>query len=221
MIRFILLLLLLLALLGGAILFSALRIPADLAESGTRQQNQVSALTAKIEQQGVPKFLGDKFADVLSGEVRLDEAEFNALLLASLRDHPDGRRLLAVSDVVYAELKNQRIEVGAVINFAKVKKADARSREAIQRLLKVLPFAADETIYLAVEAQPIVREGGLAISDNLSLRVGSIPIPNALLVRAGLPLHKVEEESLALRRLALKSVTTRKNEIIFGVRPKF
>lgn len=221
MFRLLLITALLIALALGYLWFSAQQLPGWYSAPEPFQKSAVEQLTEKIEQQGVAKFLGDKFADVMAGEVRLDEREFNALLLASLADHRDGRRLLAVSDAVNAELSSRGIEIGAVINVSKVRNADAKTRAALDQVLATLPFAAEKQLYLGVRATPVARGGGLALGDDLSVRIGSIPISSALLRRAGVPLTQVQKEVLLLRSLKVNSVAISDEEVVFGVVPKF
>jgi hypothetical protein len=187
----------------------------------SRQEQVVDTLTDEIKQQGVGKFLGNKFADVMRGEMRLSETEFNALLVASLSSSKDGRRLLSVSDAINADLQNERIELGVVVDLEKAAKQDAKTRERVDQLLQALPLLDKSKIYIAFSGRPIAKNGNLAFADDISIKIGSIPISNSLLRQLGVPLDRVSNASLPLQLMSINSITTSENEIVLGVRPRF
>lgn len=218
----ILFIVLLLVVAGAAYMwFSVRSIPADYQAWEAEKAQRIERLGRKIEDQGTAKFLGDKFADVLRGEVVFDEDEFNALLLASLASHEDGRRLLAVSDVVRADLRNGEIEVGAIVNMNKLREVEPRAKEAFEQALAVLPFDPGDKIFVAAIGTPIARGGNLAVDSDARLQIGALPISNQLLKRVGFPVEKISSESVPLKSLSIRSVAVGADEIRLNVRPRF
>jgi len=201
--------------------FGSQSTPSWVQQEEVTQEANLVRLSSQIEQQGVANFLGDKFADVMRGEVVLSEDEFNAVLQASLAGHEDGRRLLRVSDVVRARLSPNELEIGAVINLAKVRREEPKAREAIEEALAVLPFDVGESVFVALRGEPVARNGQLGVKENISVQLGAIPLSAGFLKSLGVPTERIEQESIPLRLLNLKSVQVEQGQIRLGVRPRF
>ncbi len=221
MFRLILFLLLLVVAGATYVFFSTKSLPDWYQPESTNRDEAMIRLGEQIETQGVAMFLGDKFADVLRGEVALNEDEFNALMMASLRRHEDGRRLLAISDVVRADLQHNRIEIGAIVNFKKVQQAEPKAREAFEKALEVLPFSPGEKVYVGLQGTPVARNGNLGVAEDVSLQIGALPISNRLLKSAGVPVERLAKESLPITALKIRSIRVSNDRIVLGVRPKF
>lgn len=221
MLRILLIIILLLSGLAAYLWFSVQSLPDWYAENDNKQQQNIERLSQAIERQGVAHFLGDKFADVLRGDVVFSEDEFNALVLSSLRNHTDGQRLLAVSEAVHTDLTNGEIEFGAVINMAALARAEPKAKQAFERAMQVLPLKADDEIFVAIVGTPIARNGNLALADDVRVRIGSIEISNGVLSRLGVPVHKLNQEDLPLQRLRLSSITPLDGEIRIVATPRF
>ena len=217
-------LLFLILIVGGVLAFlwfGSQSLPGWYEEESTTNQKQVAALVNKIEREGTAQFLGDKFADVMRGKVVLDEDEFNALLLASLARHKDGRRLLQVSDVVRADLRAGEIELAAIIDLEKVQEIEPKARKTLREVRDYLPFALDEKVFVAITAEPVARNGGVGVSENISLQIGAVPISATFLRRAGVPIDRLKREFVPLRNLNIQDIQTRDGELELRVLPKF
>ena len=221
MFRFIFLLLLVLLGAVAFLWFGSKSTPDWMAEEGAQEKATVNRLSAQIQQQGVANFLGEKFADVMRGEVVLNEDEFNALLQASLVSHKDGRRLLRVSDVVRARLSPNQLEIGAMINLAKVRQEGPKARKALEEALAVLPFDPGDSVFVAVRGEPTARNGNLGVKQDVSLQLGAVPISAGFLRSLGVETERLERESVPLSLLRIKSVKAEAGQIRFGVSPKF
>ena len=186
------------------------------------QPNQdARQLSKKIEQEGVARFLASRAADVARGELQLNQTEFNALMLASLKSSRNGRRILTVSDTINADLTEQGIEFGVVVDLQKVAKQDVKSRRAIEKVQRLLPLLDDSQLYLSFSGKPIARNGEIAFADEISVQIGSIPLSWSLLKTLGVPVERVAELSLPLRYLNVTSVQTGEDRITLGVQPRF
>lgn len=220
MIRFILFLLLLIIAGAGYMFYSAQAVP-EWSKNQQSHTAKVQKLQKQIQQQGTSKFLGDKFAQVMNGRLVLDDAEFTALVMASLLKHKNGRRLLSVADSIDARSTESGLQVNTVINLEKLEKADAHSKEALEKITKYLPASADQKLYLSVRGKPIARNGQIALGDDFSISIGTMTLATSTLKQLGLPLHKLSKQSLPLKNLRIKSITTRNGEVEFGVAPRF
>ena len=153
--------------------------------------------------------------------MRLSETEFNALLMASLSSSKDGRRLLSVSDAINADLQDERVELGVVVDLEKAAKQDAKTKKRVDQLLQALPLLDKSKIHVAFSGRPIAKNGNLAFADDISMKIGAIPISNSLLRQLGVPLDRVSNASLPLQLMSIKSIVTSEDEIVLRVRPRF
>ena len=183
--------------------------------------HQALQLSEQIEREGVVRFLASRSADVMRGELQLNQTEFNALLLASLKSSRNGRRILRVSDAVNANLTEQGIEFGLVIDLQKAARQDAKSRRAIDKIQRILPLLDDSQLYLSFTGKPIARNGEIAFADDISMQIGSLPLSRSLLETFGVSGQRVDEMSLPLRYLKVSSVQTGEDRITLGVQPRF
>ncbi len=221
MIKFIGLLLVTVIALLVFLFFSSQSMPDWHSSEHSQSDRVVEQLSEDIQKHGTSKFLGQKFAQVMSGHLTLSEAEFNALVLASLKSSKDGRRLISVSDGIKASLSSNGIELGAVIDLQKAANADRKAKAAIEKLRDALPFLGKSKVFLAVQGKPIAKNGELAFSEDISVRIGSIPLSNSLLRQLGVPVHKVSTETLPIKLMRIESVQTKDGEIVLGVLPRF
>jgi len=201
--------------------YSAQALPDWYSDAEPQENYVANQLSTQIKNQGVANFLGDKFADVMRGKVVFSEAEFNAILLASLKSDVGGRQLLAVSDGVKAILHDDEIEISAIINLDKVEKIDAKAREAVEKVSRVFPFLSGSRVGVSVFGEPVARNGQLGFKDNFSAKIGVIPISNDALRKLGVDVAKAKNENLNLKFLSVKSVDLSDSTISLGVVPRF
>lgn len=221
MIRF---LLVLIGLLALVIVFGWYKIQSlpDWYEADNKAQEKVvDDLSKQISRQGVGGFLAGKFADVMDGKLQLNQTEFNALLLASLRKSRDGQRLLRISDDIRAIITKQHLEIGAVIDLDKLSNEDPELGRKVRKLVHYLPLWEKNSVYIAVLGEPIARHGELAITENLSLKIGAIPISNQVLKQLGVPLEEISRKSLPLRYLSVQQVQLSDQNLAMAVLPRF
>lgn len=219
MIRFILFLLFLVVAAAGYFIYSAQSVP-EWSKNQQSHTDKVQKLQKQIEQQGTSKFLGNKFAQVMNGRLVLSDAEFTALVMASLMRHKNGRRLLSAADSVDARSLESGLQVNTVINLKKLEKADPKAKKAIEKITRYIPVSGDK-LYLSVKGEPIARNGQIAFTENVSVTIGTMTLSGSYLKQLGVPMHKLSKQSLPLKNLRIKSVTTRDGEVEFGVTPKF
>ena len=221
MIRFLFILLLLVAAFVAGAWYTAQSLPSWYEQEKPQSQRVANNLSEEIKKKGVGSFLGGKFAEVMNGELNLSETEFNALMLASLQSSKGGRRLLAVSDGVNAQLRNDELEIGAVVDLKKLAATDAKSKKAVDKLTDALPFLSNQKLSVAISGTPIARDGNIAFDQDLSLTIGSVPIPNSVLKSLGVPVERATQESLPLKYLKVTSVNLKEDQITLGVLPSF
>ena len=218
--KFIGILLVVILLALGVLWYSMQSLPTWFDEQANQEQQVADALSKKISEQGVEAFLGNKILELVRGQVSFDETDFNALLIASLKLHEDGQKLLQVSDGVRAILHEDEIEIAAVINLDKVEKIDPKARKAVERFDKFFFFLDDARLAISVYGTPVVRNGSIAIKDDFHIKVGAIPISNSTLRQLGIEVERANDSELVLQLLNLSSVTLEKGNISFAARPR-
>ena len=218
--KFIGILLVVILLALGVVWYSMQSLPTWFDEQANQEQQVADALSKKISEQGVEAFLGNKILELVRGQVSFDETEFNALLIASLKLHEDGQKLIQVSDGVRAILHENEIEIAAVINLDKVEKIDPKARKAVERFDKFFFFLDDARLAISVYGTPVVRNGSIAIKDDFHIKVGAIPISNSTLRQLGIEVERANDSELVLQLLNLSSVTLEKGNISFVARPR-
>ncbi len=135
-----------------------------------------------------------------NGTLRLDQQELNALLKRALASDPDGRRIRDATRAVRATIDGDRLSVGAVtdLDLLAAAASDARERDAIRKLRRLVPWILGQDFYLGVEGRPQARGGKLAF-DGVAVKVGQLSFdPAQLLALLGLPADRLDRE-LAVR----------------------
>lgn len=221
MLRFLAFLFLLAVAVTGYVWYSAQSLPKWYSQESSQQDQAAEALSQKIEKQGISKFLGNKVDQVLNGKVTFSEAEFNAIMLASLKADEDGQKLLAVSDAVKAFINKDQLELSAIINLDKVEKIDPKARKAVEKLDRIFPFLNDSRVALTVYGTPIVRNGNLAIKDDFHIKVGAIPISNSSLRQLGAKVERANTTDLAIKYLSISNITLIDGQVELAVLPRF
>ena len=213
--------LLLVVAVAGYAWYSMQSLPSWFDETVDQEEQAVQNLADEIQNRGVGRFLGDKVADVLNGQVVFSEPEFNALFLASLESDHDGQKLLEVSDAVKAFLHKDEVELTAIINLDKVERVNPRARKRVEQFDKIFPFLEDSRVALTVYGTPVVRNGSIGIKDDFHIKVGAIPISNESLRGLGVEVERANSTNLPLKFLSLQSVVLDDDQVAFGVLPKF
>ncbi len=221
MLRILAFLLLIIIAVAGYAWYSAQALPSWFNEETSQEDQAAEALSLKIKQQGVSKFLGNKVGQVLNGKVIFSEVEFNAIMLASLKADENGQKLLAVSDAVKAFINEGELEISSIINLDKVEKIDPKARKAVEKFDRIFPFLNDSRVAVTLYGTPIARNGNIAIKDDFHIKVGAIPISNSSLRQLGAEVERANTTDLPIKYLSISDITLREGEIELAVLPRF
>ena len=219
--RIIFLFFLIIVVVFGAAWYSSQSLPSWYQQDVSQQEKLVEDLAQQINSKGIGEFLSSKIVDVMKGQLVLSEVEFNALLISGLQSSDDGRRVMAVSDAIKAQLGDGDVEIGAVIDLEKVAQMNDDTRQAVENLSKALPLLNQSKIFLSVTGQPFAHNGEIRFGEDFSVKIGAMPISSKLLAQLGVPVHKASESSLPLKYMSVKSIALRKGEVLLEVQPKF
>lgn len=199
-------------------IYSARALPSWFDESKANGQYADDAINKQLGRGG--NLLAQKSLDILRGTVAFDEEEFNALILASLKADKDGRRLLQVSDGIRAFLREDEIEISAVINLNKLGTLEPKVREAIEKFDRLFWVIEDGRVAVTLFGTPVVRRGGLGVKDTFYAKVGEMEFSNETLRSLKVPVEEANKTELSVKYLSLKSVNVKPSKIEFGVRPR-
>ena len=181
----------------------------------------VAEFSRIIQKQGLEAFFKDKLSDLLAGKLRLNEEEFNALVLTSLVADDDGRLLLSVSDALKTHVDQSNLEIGSVVNLNELKAQHQDLVEKAPELVELMTILNQDKVYLAIKGQPLAINGELALAENLSLKIGSLSIPNSLLGVLGMSVEKLQQQTIKLKNLFIKDIELTDKQIDMAVRPTF
>lgn len=181
----------------------------------------VEELSKIIQNQGMEAFFSNKLSDLLAGKLILNQDEFNALILTSIAADDGGQELLAVSDIVRAQIREDQLEIGSVIDLGKLKQQSSQLADQVNDLVENLPFLNDEKIYLAITGQPVSKGGELALADNTAFKIGNLTISESLLSQLGLSINRLQEQTLKINFLTINDVSIDGENIGLAVRPSF
>lgn len=181
--------------LGGAFVVSgaiayyfwqeATHIPQWYQASRTEEVNPSSvtepalppAIEAKIAAQIQQKSQGN-FQPNQAIAVNLSYPEVNQWLTTEINQQlrTQTARVLPSAPTIQTQLKDNRLEIGTVINSQQLASAKfSRSQQAIiDRLMTNFPQLQNQTFYLGVEGKPQVKEGQLVLDKNSQVRVGNL-----------------------------------------------
>ena len=204
---------------AGAAWHSAQSLPGWFSNASSQENQTAEGLNTQIKQQGATSFLNNKAAQSTDGSVVLNNAEFNAILLASLESHDEGQIIIAISDAIQAFIKKDQLEISAIVNLDKVEKIDPKARESVEKFDRFFPFLNGSRVALTVYGTPVARNGNIAIKDDFHIKVGAIPISNSTLRQLGVDVERANNTDLALDNLSINNIILRDGEIEFSILP--
>ncbi len=158
-----------------------------------------------------------------AGPIRLSESDLADLLLASLADHPRGRRLLAVSKRVEAGIRGERVELGVVVNLSQIRSDDLEEseREVVDKIRRFLPFLEDRDLDIAISGVPSARAGEVVFARDARVRLSLVELElDTVAERLGGGSEKVREGlALPVPRYEILDIRVENGEVVLTARP--
>jgi hypothetical protein len=222
MIRFIITLLVLIIMVPLALLYFAQRMP-DWYDANEQQASQhaYQKLINKYQGTSGNKLIEDKVRELLFGELKLSEEELNALIFSTLSNSKDGRRLLAASDGLNAQIKQDTVEFGVILNLDKAAKVDSKMKSYVETLKENLPLIAGEKLYIALESLPTVSNGQLVFDEELKVKLGALSLSKKrllqLMAKAGVSENKLKELRINVPNVKFNKVAIADSQLNLGL----
>ncbi|MGB3695611.1 MAG: hypothetical protein WA896_11430 [Spirulinaceae cyanobacterium] len=135
-------------------------LPTDAPTTQANKQQVQSKIASQIQPQ-----IGN--GEV---EVKLNPEDVNELLVANIARNKKGSALLQTTKGVRTTIRDDSVEIGAVVNTAELSQQEAKIEQAIAKF----PLLKDRDIYVAVEGQPTAINGQLQFDENTLIKVGNL-----------------------------------------------
>lgn len=172
-------------------------LPTDAPTTQANKQQVQSKIASQIQPQ-----IGN--GEV---EVKLNPEDVNELLVANIARNKKGSALLQTTKGVRTTIRDDSVEIGAVVNTAELSQQEAKIEQAIAKF----PLLKDRDIYVAVEGQPTAINGQLQFDENTLIKVGNLSMTvTETAQRLGVSPDKL------LRNLTVKSELIQVQDIEFG-----
>lgn len=211
MIRILITILLIVILVPLALLYFVQGMP-DWYDESKQQSTQQAFQELRTKYSGAKgnQLIENKVRELLFGELKLNQQELNALVFASLENSKDGRRLLAASDGLNAQIKRETVEVGIILNLDKAARMDSKMKKYVTELRDNLPFIRGERLHIALESLPSVKNGALVFDKDLRVKLGHLSLSKDRLVQL---MEKVGANQNKLKELRVKVPNVRFNQV--------
>ncbi len=146
-------------------------------------------------------------------EVKLDQEDINELLVANIAKNQKGSALLQTTKGVKTTIKDDSVEIGAVVNTTELSDQETKIEQAIEKF----PLLKDRDIYVAIAGQPTVVNGELQFNENTLIKVGNITMTVAdAAQRLGVPPEKLLQNlTVKSELIQVQDIEIADEEIIF------
>jgi hypothetical protein len=185
------------------------------AIASTKQKIQQKVETA-IQDRGTSQIPEDV-------SVSLNAQDFNQLIQAEISTQLQSRKISPILPNIQANLENNNLELGTVINPAKLKTLDLprRQQAMMERVVSKFPQLRDQDIYVGIEGQPKLKNGQLTLPNNSQVRIGNLTFTlSEVAQKLGVPRDRLQQSlNLNIDELNLQDLQFKENEVILKVNP--
>lgn len=207
------------AITGGSIAFAWNRVNATPV---WYQSNAFSVEALNAQTDGsIREVLARKLAADTDGdtqrEITLNETEVSQLVAQAASENRTTAQLLEVSQGLSTRINDDRIESGAVVNFAEISTNNLppQGQQALDRLTQTFPMLADRDVYIGLSSQPQIIDGQLQLGENTVIKVGGLSFPLSE-VASQLGLSQTEAEQQLSALLTQQGITLDDIEMVDG-----
>lgn len=195
--------------------------PPEVASQSTQQQ-VTQPLAAGTARQAIREQLTQADGQV---SVTLDEPQLNQLIHDAIRSQPQAAQLLINDKSLQTSLTENLIETGAILNLSELPRENLSTeiQTGLDQLSSAAPMLANRDIYIGIMARPQVRNGQIALDQDLSLKLGQFTLPmDDVASQMGFSMQSVEQHLNAIlsqQGLALETIEiVDKQLVITGTR---
>ena len=183
------------------------------------------ATTKETIQQKVETAIQDRGISQMPEDVAvsLNAQDFNQLVQAEISSQLQSRKIAPLLPNIQTNLENNNLELGTVINPAKLKTLDLpRKQQAmVERVVSKFPQLKDQDIYIGIEGQPKLENGQLTLPNNSQVRIGNLTFTlSEVAQKLGVDPTRLQQSlNLNIDELNLQDLQFKENEVILKVNP--
>lgn len=129
-------------------------------------------------------------------ELQLSEKDLNNILASEIAKINNSSKIAEAVKAVKTNIKEGKIEGGAVVNISEIPTAHLRESEtaAITRAFKVFPGLENREIYIGIEGKPTIEDGQLKFDNNTRIKIGKLSFTQAeLSEKLGIPESQIRQ----------------------------
>lgn len=129
-------------------------------------------------------------------ELQLSEKELNNILASEIAKKNNSSKIAEAVKAVKTNIKEGKIESGAVVNISEIPTAHLRKSEtaAITRAFKVFPGLENREVYIGIEGNPTIEDGQLKFDENTKIKIGNLSFTQAeLSEKLGIPESQIRQ----------------------------
>lgn len=129
-------------------------------------------------------------------ELQLSEKDLNNILASEIAKKNNSSKIAEAVKAVKTNIKEGKIEGGAVVNISEIPTAHLRASEtaAITRAFKVFPGLENREVYIGIEGKPTIEDGQLKFDENTKIKIGNLSFTQAeLSEKLGIPESQIRQ----------------------------
>lgn len=208
--------------------------PSELKDAEARLQAKIEASIAKSEPEDSvlpPTFSTNSASqDTFNAreqqthnrknvEIELNNKEVNDLVMTTIAKQVESRQLQSAVPSIQTNIKEGKIETGAVVNLSSVPKNQLPKSETalVEKALKTFPFLENQKIYVGISGQPRIENGQVKLDQNTKIKLGDLSFSvSELAQRLNVPQEQLEQKlnrSLQLGSLKVNDIELIDNKV--------
>ena len=119
-------------------------------------------------------------ANSQASDVVISEKELSQMVTDAIASKAATAPILDAAQDIRTSLEDGRIESGVVMNLSNlpVEALPAEGQQAVEQLTQTFPFLANRDVYLGIEGNPIIVDGGFSLDDT-HVKIGQLKLPVA------------------------------------------
>lgn len=173
----------------------------SLDEGATNSKKIHKKIEGQIKRQltGVklPQNKGQEYGQDTEVNIKLARQDIASLISESLREKASNTSILKVAKNIHTDIKNNNLEIGAVIDTGKITNLSLTSeqRKTFEKITENLPQIKNRDIYIAIQGQPKAEGGKLVLDRDSKVKIGnlSFQLPE-IAQKLGLSLPEIQQQ---------------------------
>jgi len=157
-----------------------------------------------------------------SSSLVVTEADLKAMVILALARHPQSEDLMRMVRDVEARIAEDSLGIGFAVDLEALERSGLADAQMLNRILDMLPFLRGQELALAVRGTPGVRDGKIALVDELEVTLAFLTLPvDAFEDRLGLSAERLYSQLVFdVDWFVIEEVQAREGELTLEVRAR-